>query len=81
MKKDKRSRAVRSAATQGGPAAWTPTRQAAPTAELPRYPVRPTDPFRYCACGALVERPVRLCDACADRALGLRAEPGMAEVA
>ena len=30
-----------------------------------RYPVRPTDDYRYCACGVLIERRQRRCDGCA----------------
>ena len=56
--------------------ATAPAPTPAPAA-LPRYPVRPTEPYRYCACGALIERPARRCDACADRALALRAELGL----
>ncbi len=66
---------------RGAPPPGPPPPAPAPTAELPRYPVRPTDPFHYCACGLLVERPARRCDACVARALALRTELGMAEVA
>ena len=31
-----------------------------------RYPVRLTDPYRYCRCGMLIERWQRRCDACAE---------------
>ena len=32
-----------------------------------RYPVRPTDPYRYCRCGVLIKRWQRRCDGCAER--------------
>ena len=73
----KHIRAVRLWALQPRATAPAPKPAPASAAELPRYPVRPTDTFRYCACGALVERPARRCDACADRALALRAELGL----
>jgi hypothetical protein len=44
----------------------------AEAAPLPRYPERPTDPFGYCDCGAIVEkRPGRraVCSECRERRL------------
>src|SRR3712207_7292850 len=49
----KHIRAVRLWALQHRAVVPASTPAPAPTAELPQYPVRPTDPFHYCGCGAL----------------------------